>query len=242
VKKYRVIVADPPYGFSDHLTMTPTKRGAGSNYSTLSVDDLKNLPVKNLADDDAILALWCPSSLIPEGLDIMKAWGFCFKQTHVWVKTKQEPLKLLYKELNKEFGVGGGLFPRTFIDRIVPIIKEYEANLEEDILAFGMGRLFRQTHEMVLIGTRGKIYNHLENKSQRSVHFFPATKHSTKPEHLQYMLELMFPGQNSLELFARRNISGWTCCGNECPSTLNQDIKDSLKSLMEASENENTSS
>ena len=103
----------------------------------------------------------------------------------------------------------------------------------EDVLAFGMGRLFRQTHELVLIGVRGKVYSHLVNKSQRSVHFFPATKHSVKPDSLQDMLEKMFPGEehHKIELFARRDKTGWTCVGNESPSTPGEDIRVSIDRL-----------
>jgi len=63
--------------------MSETKRGAASIYSTLSIEDLKVLPVKDIAEDDAVLLLWCPSSLIEDGLEVMKAWGFRQTQTHI---------------------------------------------------------------------------------------------------------------------------------------------------------------
>ena len=96
-------------------------------------------------------------------------------------------------------------------------------------LAFGMGRLFRQTHEICLIGTsNNKIYKLLENKSQRSVCFAENLKHSAKPEALQNSLEIMFPKAEKLEMFARRTRSGWTCLGNEIDG---QDIRDALIKL-----------
>jgi len=206
--KARVLVADPPWNFSDTLHMSSTKRGASANYNTLTLEDLKSLPVKEIAENDAVLALWCPSSLLQEGLDVMKAWGFRQTQTHIWVKTKKVPLGNIVKDILKgkfEFGL-------------------------DSILSFGMGRLFRGTHELVLIGVRGKVYQYLNNKSQRSVHFYPGTKHSTKPEALQDMLDLMFSG-NKLEMFARRDRAGWICVGLECPSTMGTDIRDSLNAL-----------
>src|SRR5690606_3646350 len=108
----------------------------------------------------------------------------------------------------------------------------------ENVRAFGMGRLFRQTHEILLVGVRGKIYKYLENKSQRSVHFFPATKHSVKRENLHRMLEKMFTNSNKLDLFARRKVQGWLCLGNEIEETLGEDIRDSLIRLI----NENSTS
>lgn len=203
---FQVLVSDPPWNFSDSLAMAPTKRGASSNYQTLNLEDLKSLPVKEVAENDAVLALWCPSSLLLEGLEVMNAWGFRQTQTHVWVKTKKIPLRNAVKNiLSGEFRL-------------------------DNILSFGMGRLFRGTHELALIGVRGKVYQYLLNKSQRSVHFYPGTKHSTKPEALQDMLDVMFNG-NKLEMFARRDRPGWTCVGLECPSTLGIDIRDSLSAL-----------
>jgi N6-adenosine-specific RNA methylase IME4 len=205
--------------------MSKTKRGASSNYKTLTNEDLKNLPVEEICEDDAILVLWVPSTLLSEGLEVMKAWGFRQTQTHIWVKTKKFPLKLLYKKILQSMKV----VSKTGISQFVKDILS-ESSLD-DSLAFGMGRLFRQTHELALVGVRGKIYNHLENKSQRSVHFFPATKHSVKPEILQDRLDIMFKEGNRLELFARRNREGWTCLGLECPSTIGEDIRDSLNRL-----------
>jgi N6-adenosine-specific RNA methylase IME4 len=74
--KFRVIIADCPWGFGDNLSMSNIKRGASANYKTLSVEELKSLPVSEICEDDAILALWVPSTLLSEGLDVMKAWGF----------------------------------------------------------------------------------------------------------------------------------------------------------------------
>jgi N6-adenosine-specific RNA methylase IME4 len=240
--KFRVIVADCPWGFSDSLTMNDVKRGAAANYSTLSIADLKSLPVSKIAEDESLLVMWVPSSLLPEGLDVMKAWGFDFKQTYIWVKTKQDITSDLIGNLIDEFKDSSGKF---FTSRAISDIKDtikqglpklFNANA---ILAFGMGRIYRQTHEIAIIGTRGKIYRHLQNKSQRSVSLSPATKHSTKPEDLQNALDLMFPGSNKLEIFARRDRNQWTCIGNEAPNTKDEDIRVSLEKLLKPEEQEN---
>lgn len=79
----------------------------------------------------------------------------------------------------------------------------------------GMGRLFRQSHELALIGTSGKsIYPLLENKAQRSVSFDLNEGHSCKPPTLQNRLSIMFPTANKVELFARRPLKDWTCLGD----------------------------
>ena len=90
-KSFNIIVADPPWNFKDSLKMSDVARGASSNYSVMSILDIKQLPVKDITDPNgAVLALWVPSSLLQEGLDTMNAWGFKHKQTYVWVKTKKQ--------------------------------------------------------------------------------------------------------------------------------------------------------
>ena len=95
-----------------------------------------------------------------------------------------------------------------------------------------MGHCFRQTHELALIGTRGKYTQILQNRSQRSVHISPSlSKHSEKTEELQNRLDIMFPNETKLEMFARRERPGYTCVGWESPSTIKEDIRDSIERL-----------
>ena len=170
--KFDVIVADPPWELSDRLTMSDVKRGAASQYSVLDIEAIKTLDVKSIAQTDCVLALWVPSSLLQEGLDTMKAWGFEHKQTAIWVKTKKEPLKSLAKQLR----------PKLDKKEILNFLKSFDLN---NVLDFNLGRLFRQTHEICLLGIRGRVYSKMENRSQRSVHFAPGLAHSSKPEILQ---------------------------------------------------------
>jgi N6-adenosine-specific RNA methylase IME4 len=187
--------------------------------------------VKNIAADNAVLVLWVPSSLLQEGLDTMKAWGFEQKQTWIWVKIKNKPLdgltKIWLKDVKKYLKDGNwdALQYSNIKNLFIPSISKFSL---DNVLSFYMGRLFRQTHEICLIGTRGKIYNLLKNKSQRSVSFDINLKHSAKPETLQNRLEIMFPKAKYLELFARRNRKNWECAGFECPTTLNEDMRDSI--------------
>lgn len=183
--KYSVMCVDPPWSFSDRLEKMkkPVKRSAVSQYSTMSMVELCSMDVKELADPQGcVLALWVPSALLCNGIDLIQAWGFKLKQTFVWVKTKK---------------------------------KHAEMKCSDDALAFGMGRLFRSSHELALIGTSGKsVYTSLDNHSQRSVIMSPNTGHSQKPEKLQDCLDVMFPDANKIELFARRVRPGWVCLGD----------------------------
>jgi N6-adenosine-specific RNA methylase IME4 len=92
--KFQLVVADPSWSFSDKLKMSSVPRGAEANYPTLSTKDIAALPVKDIADPTGcLLALWVPSSLLQDGLDVMKAWGFQQRQTYIWAKSKKEPFK-----------------------------------------------------------------------------------------------------------------------------------------------------
>jgi N6-adenosine-specific RNA methylase IME4 len=104
-----------------------------------------------------------------------------------------------------------------------------------DMLGFGMGHLFRQTHELCLIGINNTgIYKRIENKSQRSVCFSNNEGHSIKPEVFQDSLEALFGDQdiNKCELFGRRKRKGWDVIGNECPGSIGVDIEKSIMELI----------
>lgn len=226
--KFDVLVVDPPYSFSDKLKMSDVKRSADSQYNgTLSINDIKELPVSKITQDDAVLFLWVPSSLLQEGLDIMKTWGFKQTQTHVWTKTKKDPLESLRKKLKQAVRIKDKKDLLTEIDSLIDSF-----DLSEIVSCF-MGRLFRQTHEVALVGVKGKIYNKLQDKSQRSVHFGFNGKHSAKPEHAQDFLDKMFPSGNKIEIFARRQKTNWTCLGNENKMTEKEDVLLSLKKLID---------
>lgn len=90
--KYQVIVADPAWQFDDKLTMSDVKRGAAANYNTLSLQELAELPVDEVALEDSLLALWVPASLLNDGIFLMQAWGFNQKQIYTWVKTSKTGL------------------------------------------------------------------------------------------------------------------------------------------------------
>lgn len=188
---------------------SPTKRSAVSQYKTMGAKDVAALDVKSLADPNGcVLALWVPSTLLPQGFDVMNSWGFSFKQTFIWVKTKKD----VTKHVKKMLAAG----------------QSVDMN---ELMAFGMGRLFRQTHEIALIGTMGKVYDNLQDHSQRSVEFDINAGHSTKPELLQDRLDRMFPDVQKLEMFGRRVRPNWTIIGDGVTGV---DVKESIELLQAA--------
>jgi N6-adenosine-specific RNA methylase IME4 len=91
-KKYNIIYADPPWKYKESW-------GNGQvNYKTLTTEDIKNLPVKDITEDQAHLYLWVTNPFINEGLQICKSWGFEYKTLITWIKT--------YKDGTPEMGMG----------------------------------------------------------------------------------------------------------------------------------------
>ncbi len=86
--KYRVIYADPPwsYGNAGVIGETDNYGHAARHYPSMSIADLCDLPVKTMAQDDAVLFLWVTSPLLAECFAVISAWGFKYKTSFVWDK------------------------------------------------------------------------------------------------------------------------------------------------------------
>jgi N6-adenosine-specific RNA methylase IME4 len=84
VKKYRTLVADPPWHYELRKD-DPTHR-ARAPYGTMSVAEILNLPVGMWAEEDAHLYLWTTNAYMAEAHQIAKEWGFDPKTIITWVK------------------------------------------------------------------------------------------------------------------------------------------------------------
>ena len=82
-KIYPVLLADPPWKYDFSTTLN---RAIENQYPTMTVDELKQLPVGDIAHDMAVLYLWATAPKLREALEVMQAWGFEYKSQMVWVK------------------------------------------------------------------------------------------------------------------------------------------------------------
>lgn len=89
-KKYKTIYADPPWQFQNRTGKVAPEHKRLTRYGTMKLDDIKQLPVAEVADEKAHLYLWVPNALLPEGLEVMKAWGFEYKTNIIWEKTRKD--------------------------------------------------------------------------------------------------------------------------------------------------------
>src|SRR5438105_1721630 len=87
-KKYSTILADPPWRFTNRTGKVAPEHSRLKRYPTMELEEIKALPIKELAEDRAHLYLWVPNALLAEGLEVMKAWGFTYKGNIVWYKTR----------------------------------------------------------------------------------------------------------------------------------------------------------
>ena len=88
MKKYNVIYADPAWKFNNKKTGGNLTGGADNHYKTMTIEDAKLLPIKDISADNCILIMWWVGSQPQEALDLVKAWGFTIKNMNgiVWVK------------------------------------------------------------------------------------------------------------------------------------------------------------
>ncbi len=89
-KKYKTIYADPPWQFQNRTGKVAPEHKRLSRYSTMQLEEIKALPVSKVADEKCHLYLWVPNALLPEGLEVMQAWGFEYKTNIIWEKIRKD--------------------------------------------------------------------------------------------------------------------------------------------------------
>ena len=87
-KKYGVILADPEWHFQVGSDAWMSTTHASNHYATSPTEEIAARPVEDIAADDCVLFLWATSPMLPQGLEVMKAWGFEYKSSATWVKDK----------------------------------------------------------------------------------------------------------------------------------------------------------
>lgn len=89
-KRFSTIVADPPWQFQNRTGKVAPEHKRLNRYGTMSLQDIKNIPVHLATTETAHLYLWVPNALLNEGLEVMKAWGFNYKSNIIWYKIRKD--------------------------------------------------------------------------------------------------------------------------------------------------------
>ncbi len=89
-RRYRTVLADPPWRFQNRTGKMAPEHKRLSRYSTMTLEDIYELPVATIAAERSHLYLWCPNALLAEGLETMKRWGYTYKSNVVWYKIRKD--------------------------------------------------------------------------------------------------------------------------------------------------------
>lgn len=89
-QRFSTILADPPWQFQNRTGKMAPEHKRLNRYATMTLDEIKVLPVAQAANDTAHLYMWVPNALLPDGLEVMKAWGFSYKSNIVWHKLRKD--------------------------------------------------------------------------------------------------------------------------------------------------------
>jgi N6-adenosine-specific RNA methylase IME4 len=89
MENFKIIYADPPWSFNNKTTGGSMVSGADAHYKTMSLKDICNLPINELADENCVLFMWWVASQPLEALKVIESWGFTLKTMtgFNWVKT-----------------------------------------------------------------------------------------------------------------------------------------------------------
>lgn len=147
------ILADPPWSFLTYgKKRTTPHRTAEDHYATMTAEELRSMPISEVAAKDCALFMWVVDSHLDEAIALGKAWGFEFKTiAFIWCKTTKA-------------GAPGqwGFFPPETVHRI------------------GMGYWTRKQAEICLLFTRGRVRR--IGKGVRQIIEAPRREHSRKPD------------------------------------------------------------
>jgi len=181
-KKYQIIYADPAWRYWEG-----GDKNQSNHYKTMTIEEIKQLPIKNITDENCILFLWITFPILDKAFEVINAWGFNYSTCgFVWVKGK--------KNFNNN--------QLSFLP---------QDSLED---FFGCGGWTRANAEICLIAKKGVIKR--KSKSVRQIIYSPVRKHSQKPIETRKRIVELVGDLPRIELFARQKTEGWDVWGNEC--------------------------
>ena len=89
-QRFGTILADPPWRFSNRTGKMAPEHKRLARYATMTLRDIKEMPVAQLAATQSHLYLWVPNALVKEGLEVMERWGFTYKTHLIWYKVRKD--------------------------------------------------------------------------------------------------------------------------------------------------------
>ena len=115
-KRYRTIVADPPWRIEMGPTLTLKRVKPALEYPTMTQQELLGMPIGLWGTEKAHLYLWTTNSMVPYAYELAAAWGFKPSTLITWIKRRDRNdgwmgLGRYYRSTTEHvlFAVRGGL-------------------------------------------------------------------------------------------------------------------------------------
>ena len=209
--KYALIYADPAWSYDNK----GSRAKADNHYPTMSITDLKRLPVWDLAADDAILAMWWVPPMPLEAIQLAEAWGFKVKNMCLFSWHKLN--KLAEKHIDRKLADWMATISMSEADDCWALTGADILTMIAEQTRMGLGNYTRSNVENVLVAVKGKGLPRLQADIKQMV-MAPIGEHSVKPAEIREALEKLYGDVKRIELFSRSDAEGWDHWGNEAPS------------------------
>ena len=183
--KYGAILADPPWAYAMRSDKGYEK-SPEAHYDTMPLEQIKALPVADLAGPDCLLFMWSTWPHLDQALQVMQAWGFTYVTGGAWIKRT--------KNWKLSFGTG-------YIQR----------SASEPYL---VGKL--NSPQVKSKSERNVIDAPLDPlRIPDKIEAIRPEEHSRKPVQMRQMIDRLLPRAYKVELFAREPWAGNDVWGNE---------------------------
>jgi N6-adenosine-specific RNA methylase IME4 len=185
-RDYGAILIDLPWPY-DTYSAKGEGRSAKRHYPTMTLEEIKALPIAAYAAHDCWLFNWCPAPSTKFLIEVMEAWGFRFSGlAFSWIKTTKRAVVTPFAVT----AAPGAMGPWHM----------------------GLGHTTRANIELCWLGSRGQPRR--LDKGVRELIVAPMREHSRKPDEIYGRIERYCAGPY-LELFARQRWPGWSSWGNQ---------------------------
>ena len=84
--RHSVVLADPPWDYGMADDRSASRIIPHAKYPVMTIAAICDMGVEEIAAEDSVLFLWCPASLLPDGLKVMASWGFEYSTNWIWHK------------------------------------------------------------------------------------------------------------------------------------------------------------
>lgn len=198
---YGTIVADPPWGYEERTP--PWYSGSDPAYALMLLDEIKSLPVPEIAAPDAHLYLWATLPMMAEAYEVVKAWGFRADTVLTWCKP----------------GVGLGAGFRGNTEHLIVARRGFFYINPTCAKCGGRARGRRKCDcpRPEWMHKNERVFGHpgraFQTTAEGTWYEAPRTGHSNKPPLFADLIERMSPGPY-VELFARAPRLGWDHWGH----------------------------